>query len=67
MPLHLKKISDKKVKITNPRKWAVMVHIDTSEITRVPDKPFPTHTELKNISENLVKYARFFAEIHKEK
>ncbi len=60
MALRLYKISNKKVKIVNPRKWQIIVRPDTKEILEVPYKPFIPIRQLENNEDYLIEMAKDF-------
>lgn len=61
--LNYSPISKKKVKVVCPRKWQLVVHLDSGEITRFKDKPFPNRAELIQIYDKVVENAiTFYAE-----
>ena len=54
------KISKKKVKVINPRKWALIVHPEINEIVRIPNCAFPSNSELREIEAILIREAKLF-------
>jgi hypothetical protein len=52
--LHIKRIGKNKARIVLPRHYQFILDLDSGEMGRIPDKPFPTQQEIEELGENRI-------------
>jgi hypothetical protein len=47
--LHIKRIAKNKARIVLPRHYQFVLNLDSGDMERIPDKPFPTEQEITEL------------------